>query len=183
MNRASKHAERTSAARVSKGVWGILAILLLAVWLPTFSFVAWRTWRESRADVLQRVDLNAGHNFIFDVTKLNPQEALWFTYPVDSERVRLAVQKDSAGKIRTVVASCKACYSFRNTHKFKDGELVCGRCRHVMRLGEPDEELTPAKGCVAVPVPSSTDGRLLTVRATDMEKQIRDIQLTNPSRK
>ena len=178
MHGESKHARNNSPVKVGRGVWILLAIFVLAVWVPAFSYIGWRIWRENRADVLPRIDVSSGHNFMYDLKRLGIHEAVWFTYPVGSERYRLALQKDSSGKIRSVVASCKACYSFRNAHEFKNGQLMCGRCRHAMRLGDPDEKITPAKGCVAVPVPFSTDDRMLTVRAADIEERLRDVQST-----
>lgn len=176
MHVRSKHVAYNSSAKVTKRVWILLAALVLGVWVPTFSYMAWRSWRDNRPDVLSRIDLASGHNFIYDVGRLKPQQAVWFTYPVGSGRVRLALQEDASGRIRAVVASCKACYSFRNAHEFKNGQFICGRCRHAMRLGDPNEKLTPAKGCVAVPVPFSAENKLLTVLAADMEEHLRDLQ-------
>ncbi len=175
MHVRSKHVQYSSSAKVTRGVWILLAALVL-VWGPVLSYMAWQTWRDSRPDVLPRTDLSSEHNFIYDPERLKPQGAVWFTYPVGSERARFAVQKDSSGTIRAVIGSCMACYSFRKAHEFKDGQLVCGRCKHTMRLGDPNEKLTPAKGCVAVPVPFSTADKLLTVRATDMESSLRNLQ-------
>lgn len=172
----SKHVAHSSSPRVTRGVWMILAALVLGVWLPALSYMTWRSWRENRPDVLPRIDLNAGHNFIYDLTRLAPSQSVWFTYPLDSERIRLALQKDSSGSIRTVVASCTACYSFRKEHEFKEGQLMCGRCRHAMRLGDQNEKLIPAKGCVAVPVAFSVDKQLLTVQASDIEKRLRELE-------
>lgn len=176
MHVGSKHVKYSNPARITKGVWILLAALVLGVWVPTLSYMAWRSWRDSRADVLPRIDVSSGHNFIYDLNRLGPQQAVWFTYPVGSERVRLALQRDSSGRIRTVVASCTACYSFRKEHEFKNGQLMCARCRHAMRMGDPDEKLTPAKGCVAVPVPFSNERGLLTVRAKEIEDRIRNLQ-------
>ena len=172
----SKHVTYSNSAKVTRGVWVLIGALVLGVWVPTLSYVGWRTWRENRADVLLRFDLASGHNFIHDLGRLKSQQAVWFTYPVGSEHARFVLQRDSSGTIRTAVASCSACYSFRKGHEFKDGQFMCARCRHAMRLGDPNEKLTPAKGCVAVPVPFSTDGKLLTVRAADMEERMRDLQ-------
>ena len=144
--------------------------------MPTFAYMGWRSWSDNKPDKVLRIDLASGHNFIYDLGRLASSEAVWFTYPVGPERIRFAVQRDSSGRIRTVVASCTTCYSFRDGHEFKKGELICARCKHVMRLGDQGEKLTPAKGCVAVPVPFSMNGRLLTVHAADMEERLQDLQ-------
>lgn len=182
MHVGSKHVKYGSSVRVAKGVWILLAMLVLGVWVPALSFGIWRIWSDSKPDVLPRIDLNSGHDFIYDVERLKPQQAVWFTYPVGSERVRLVLQRDSSGRIRTVVGSCTACYSFRDGHEFRNGQLMCARCRNAMRLGDQNETLTPAKGCIAVPVPFLADGRLLTVRAADMEERLRDLQSNRTDR-
>lgn len=176
MHVRSKHVADSSSAGATRGVWILLAALVLGVWLPALSYMAWRSWRDNRPDVLPRIDLTAGHNFVYDLRRLTANQTVWFTYPFSSERIRLALQKDSSGAIRTVVASCTACYSSRKEHEFRNGQLICGRCRHAMRLGDASEELTPAKGCVAVPVPFSADKRLLTVRAPEIEGRLRALE-------
>ena len=174
-----KHVAYGSSTKVTKGVWVLLAALVLGVWVPTFAYMGWRSWRDNRPDAFSRIDLASGHNFIYDVEKLAFPEAVWFTYPVGSERIRFALQRDASGTMRTVVASCMACYSLRDGHEFKNGQLICARCKHAMRLGDQGEELTPAKGCVAVPVPFSVNDKLLTVRAADMEEHLQNFQPTS----
>lgn len=183
MHSGTKHGKNAKSSKVARGVWIFVAVLLLAIWVPTFSYIGWRSWRENRPDVIPRIDLSAGHGLIYDLAQVKIGDALWFTYPVGSERIGLALQKNSSGTIRVVFASCMACYPHRREHKFKGGQLICGRCRHAMRLGDQEEELTAAKGCVAVPVPFSADKRLLAVRASDIEERFRELQWNNnPSR-
>jgi len=172
----SKHVPYSSSAKVTRGVWVLIAALVLGVWVPTLSYMGWRTWRDSRPDVLPCIDLASGQNFSYNVERLKPQQAALFTYPAGSERVRFVLRRDSSGTIRTVVGSCIACYSSRQGHEFKDGQFICFRCRHAMRLGDQNEKLTAAKGCVAIPVPFSAEGGLVTVRAADMEERLRDPQ-------
>lgn len=177
-----KHAAHPRSPTVWKGVWKLLAVLVLGVWLPALSYMVWRSDRDNRPDVLHRVDLDAGSDFVYEIKRLASNQTLWFTYPFGSDRIRLVLQKDSFGTVRTVVASCTACYSFRHEHEFKKGQLICGKCRSAMRLGDPNEEMTPAKSCVAVPVPFSADKQWLTVRALDVEGRMRQLQTSlNPS--
>ena len=176
MHSTRNRGKLSGSAKAAKGVWILLAAIVLGVWVPGLSFGIWRMWRDNQPDVLPRVDLDPGHNLVYDLERLKPQQAVWFTYPASSERIRFALQRDLTGTIRTVVASCMACYAYRDHHEFKRGQLMCARCRHPMRLGDPNEKLTSAKGCVAVPVPFSVDGRLLTVRAADIEETLRELQ-------
>lgn len=70
-----------------------------------------------------------------------------------------------------------AYYSFRHKHEFKRGQLICGRCRHTMRLGAQGEKMMPANRCVAaVTVSFSADKQLLTVRASDVEERLRELE-------
>lgn len=171
-----KLGKKGSTRRVTRNTWIILLGLVLGLWVPALSYLAWRSWRDAQPDVLSQVDLSSGHNFVYDLRRLSRDEAIWFTYPVGSERVRFVLHKDSSGKIRTAVASCTACYPFKDGNQWKKGHVWCARCRMAMRVGDPNEKLTPAKGCVAVPVPFSADNGLLTVRATDIEEIVRDLQ-------
>lgn len=182
MSLQPKPAKPSSAAKAAKGVWLFVVLPLVVLWLPIALYVGWESWRENRVDVLPQIDLKTGHDLIYDLANLKAP-AIWVTYPNGSERVRLALQKDSTGIVRAVFASCRACYSYRKQHEFRNGQLTCGRCQHSMRFGDPNEKLTSAKGCVAVPVPFSTDGRLLTVRATDIEAHLPDLQAATTSPK
>lgn len=168
------------SAKAAKGAWILLAAIVLGVWVPGLSYGIWRMWRDNKPDVMPRVDLEPGHNLVYELERLRPQQAVWFTYPTGSERIRFALQRDLKGTIRTVVASCMVCYAYRDHHEFKKGQLMCARCRHPMRLGDPNETLTSAKGCVAVPVPFSVHGQLLAVRTIDMEETLRELQPTKP---
>ena len=165
-----------STRRVTRNTWILLLGFLLGLWVPALSYMAWRSWRDAQPDVLPQVDLGSGHNFVYDLRQLDPDKAIWFTYPVGPERIRFVLHKDSSSKVRAAVASCTACYPFKNGNQWKKGRVMCARCRMGMRVGDPNEKLTPAKGCVAVPVPFFVDNGLLTVRAKDIEAVVRDLQ-------
>lgn len=182
MHTRVKHAENSTSGNGASRVWILLLALVLGVWVPPLSYWAWQSWRDNQTDVLPSIDLALGHDFIYDQGQLKPGQAVWFTYPVGPERVRFALQRDSAGTVRTVVASCTVCYSSREGEEFKNGRLICARCREAMRLGDQGEKMTLAKGCVAVPVPFSADGKLLTVQAADMEERLRDLNKTSASK-
>lgn len=175
MQTRSKHGAYGSSVRAARGVWIIIAAYALMALLPIL-FIVWRGWPTRRSDVLPRIDLNTGHDFIYDLTQLAPNQTVLFTYPFGSENIRLALQKDSSGTIRTVVASCAACYSSRDQNEFRNGQLMCARCRQAMRFGDPDEKTTGAKSCVAVPVPFLASKQLLAVRASVIEQRVHELQ-------
>lgn len=152
-------------SRQSWRVWALIAGVLLVVWGTAAGFAFWSERKASASDNLPAIVLEAGENFVYDLARLESGQTRFFTYPTSSsERSRLLVQRDSDGEIRTAFASCIACYAFRGEHKLKQGQFMCGRCQHSMRLGDQKERLTPDKGCVAVPVPFSVENNKVVVR-------------------
>jgi uncharacterized membrane protein len=146
-------------------VWAIIVGVLLAVWGTAAGFAFWSLRKASASDNLPAIVLEAGENFVYDLAQLQPGQTRFFTYPTSpSERSRLLVQRDSDGVTRTAFASCTTCYAFRAEHKLHQGQFMCGRCQHSMRLGDQNERLTPDKGCVAVPVPFSVEENKVVVR-------------------
>jgi uncharacterized membrane protein len=140
--------------------------VLLAVWGTAAGFAFWSLRKASASDNLPAIVLEAGEKFVYDLAHLQPGQTRFFTYPTSaSERSRLLVQRDSDGVIRAAFASCTACYAFRAEHKLHQGQFMCGRCQHSMRLGDQNERLTPDKGCVAVPVPFSVEQNKVVVRS------------------
>lgn len=139
------------------------------VWGGAAGFVWWSVRRASASDHLPAIDLQAGQDFVYDLSKIDPGQSRFFSYPVSSsERSKLLVNRDSDGIVRVVFATCTTCYSFRAQHHLKEGQFICGQCQTAMRIGDQKERVTPEKGCVAVPVPFSVETNKLTVRAEEI---------------
>ena len=163
LGRRRKRVEALS--RQSWRVWAINAGALLAVWGTAAGFAFWSVRKASASDNLPAIALQVGEKFVYDLARLKSGQTRFFTYPTSSsERSRLLVQRDSNGVIRTAFASCTACYAFRGEHKLNQGQFMCGRCRHSMRLGDQNERLTADKGCVGVPVTFSVVDNKVIVR-------------------
>ena len=174
LGRRRKRVEALS--RQSWRVWAIIAGALLAVWGTAAWFAISQERKERASDNLPEIVLQAGENFVYDLARLESGQTRFFTYPASSsERSRLLVQRDSNGQIRTAVASCIACYAFRGEHKLKQGQLMCGRCQHSMRVGDQNERLAPDNECVAVPVPFSVENNKVVVRPDAIAKGLETV--------
>ena len=146
-------------------VWGLIAGFLLAVWGIAAWFGISQDRKERASDNLPEIVLQAREIFVYDLSQLQPGQTRFFSYLAGpSERSRLLVQRDSDGVIRTALASCTSCYSYRHEHKLIKGRLICGKCQSAMRIGDQKERLTPDKGCVAVPVTFSVADNKVSVR-------------------
>ncbi len=169
LGRKRKRVEALS--RQSWRVWAIIAGTLLAVWRTAAGFAFWSERKASASDNLPAIALEAGENFVYDLARLESGQTRFFTYPASSsERSKLLVQRDYNGELRAAFASCIACYAFRGEHKLKQGQFMCGRCQHSMRIGDQNERLSPDKGCVAVPVPFSVENNKVVVRHDGIAK-------------
>lgn len=168
---------REASAQVRK----FILIGLSIIYVPVLAFVGWRLWSERVPADLPEIGLVQGQNLLLAAASLRPRQAMWFTYPTSSDRLRLVVQRDEAWRIRVAYGTCKMCYTARATHEWISGQLICGRCRQVMRLADPGEEITPAKGCIAVPVPFRSEGGKIVVQAKDIERHLEDLQSVRTS--
>ena len=146
-------------------VWGLIVGVLAAVWGAAAWVEISQEKKERASDNYPEIVLEAGQNFVYDLARLQSGQTRFFTYPTSSQaRSRLLVQRDSDGAIRTAFASCIACYSHRREHKLSKGNLICGKCRSAMRIGDQNERLTLDKGCVGVPVAFSVVDNKVIVR-------------------
>lgn len=179
LGRRRKRVEALS--RQSWRVWAIIAGALVAVWGTAAGFAFWSERKASASDSLPAIVLRAGENFVYDLARLESGQTRFFTYPASSsERSKLLVQRDSNGELRAAFASCIACYAFRGEHKLKQGQFMCGRCQHSMRIGDQNERLAPGKECVAVPVPFSVENNKVVVRPDAIAAGLRTFSTSAP---
>jgi uncharacterized membrane protein len=151
--------------------FGILALVCGAV----AAYAIYESARATASDRLPAIALQAGKDFVYPLQDLKSRESRILTYPVNSERVKVLVQRDSNGVVRVAFASCIACYRFRSDHYLKGGRLICGRCQHAMRIGDRHERMTPDKGCVAVPMPFSIKNGQILVRGNEISQQAKNL--------
>lgn len=173
---------KASSRKATREVWTLLIAVMVALWLPALGVVLWRTWRESRVEVLSEIEIKLGHDLVYNTEQLKSATAIWFTYPIGSDRERFLLQRDSSGEVHAAVASCPACYSSRKGNTFRDGALYCDKCRQFMRMANPNENLSAVRECVAVPVPFSRDGKVITIHASDMENVLKKLETATPNR-
>jgi hypothetical protein len=73
------------------------------------------------------------------VVQLKTNQLFLFRYRIDpSTAASVAVQRGSDGIIRAALALCRSCAESRNYEL--SGKVVCGHCRHVMKMPDPTTE-------------------------------------------
>jgi len=153
-------------SRKSWGAWALLAGLLLLVWGGAAGYGYWSFRKLTASDHLPEIALQANNDLVYDLSKLEPGQSRFFTYPTSSsDRSKVLVNRDSDGIVRAAFATCTTCYSFRGQHHLKEGQFMCGQCQTAMRIGDRNERMTADKSCVAVPVPFSVESNKVVVRA------------------
>ncbi len=128
--------------------WSVLAavtaLALLTLW---FSF----TGTEAR-------ELQAGSDLVLPLAQLKTNKLFLFRYRIDPSSVGpVAVQRGSDGIIRAALASCRSCSRSRSFES--SGKLICGHCRHVMKMPDPGTQPDEKKpGCVLPSLGYSMEG-------------------------
>lgn len=151
-------------------VWGAILGMLALMWGGFAWFTISEMLRASASDNQSPTVLSKSMDIRYPLEQLRPRDTRLFTYPIGPESVRLLLQRDEEGVIRAAFMSCRACYSHRADHHLDKGQLICGRCRHSMRIGDPNEELTARKGCVAVPIRFAVAQGEVLVEAQQIER-------------
>lgn len=159
------------SARIQRRVGIGLGALLLMLWLPGATYSSWKMWRERERVDLPSVNVAQGADLVLDESSLGLRQAVWATFPPTDERIKVLVQRDESGRIRAVIASCKSCYAWRDEHQWSNGKLICGRCKQVMRLGDPGERVQGGRCVAESPRFNSQSGRML-IRAGDIARQV-----------
>lgn len=115
----------------------VLGLALLALW---FSLVEGRGWPE----------LKEGSDLVLPLAKLKTNKLFLFRYRIDSSTlVPVAVQKGPDGTIRAAFTACRPC--FRSGSYEWSGKVMCGHCRHVMKMPDPVKESDVKKSGCALP--------------------------------
>ncbi len=120
--------------------WSVLAAIftlaLLTLWVSL-------TETEPR-------ELQAGSDLVLSLAQLKANKLFLFRYHIDpSTTASVAVQKGSDGIIRAALASCRSCSKSRNYEW--SGKLICGHCRHVMKMPDRTTEPDAKKPGCALP--------------------------------
>jgi uncharacterized membrane protein len=134
--------------------WGVLvAISTLAL------LTLWVSLKETEPRELQ-----AGSDLALPLAQLKTNKLFLFRYRIDpSTAAPVAVQRGSDGIIRAALASCRNCSRSRNYEL--SGKVVCGHCRHVMKMPDPKTEPDVKKpGCALPSLGYSIEGDRVLVR-------------------
>ena len=129
----------------------VFGLALLALW---FSYVEGRGWPE----------LSEGSDLVLPLAQLKANKLFLFRYRIDaSTTAPVAVQRGSDGIIRAALASCRSCSKSQSLEW--SGKVVCGHCRHVMKMPDPGTEPDEKKpGCVLPSLGYSIVGDRFLVR-------------------
>ncbi len=141
--------------------WSVLAgVFALAV------VTLWATFTETRPR-----DLEAGSDVVLPLAKLKTNRLFLFRYHIDgSNLVPVALQKGPDGMIRAAFATCRRCFTSRNYES--SGQLVCGHCRHVMRMPDPRTNSGAQKsGCALPSLEYAVESGRVFVRAATIESE------------
>ena len=115
----------------------VLGLGLLTLW---FSRVGERGWPE----------LKEGSDLVVPLVNLNANKLFLFRYRLDaSTAVAVAVERGSEGIIRSAIAARHSCSKSRIYGL--PGRVVCGPCRHVMKMPDPTTEPDGKKPGCALP--------------------------------
>lgn len=117
-----KALQRTGGDRIVRWLVfaGVFALAGLTLWVSV---------RDERGPPT----LNAGSDFTLPLKRLKANKLFLFRYQIDpSTTTPVAVQKGSDGIIRAALASCRACARSQNYEL--SGHLICGHCRHSMKM-------------------------------------------------
>jgi uncharacterized membrane protein len=119
----------------------------------------WTSFKET-----EPLELQAGSDLVLPLAQLKTNKLFLFRYRIDpSTAASVAVQRGSDGIIRAALASCRSCFQSRNYEW--SGKLVCGHCRHVMKMPDPVQEPDEKKfGCALTALDYALAGGSLSVR-------------------
>ncbi len=141
----------------------------------------WSSFTESRAR-----ELESGSDLVLPLANLKANKLLLFRYRIDAfTTTPVAVQRGSDGIFRAALASCRSC---SKSQSFEwSGKVVCGHCRHVMKMPDQGTEPDVKKPGCALPSLSYSivDDRFLVrgeMIKTEFLRQFRPGNEGQPSR-
>lgn len=124
-------------------------------------------------------ELAAGSDLVLPVAKLKTNKLFLFRYHLDSSVVvPLAVERVPDGTIRVAFAACRPC--LKSGSYESSGKVICGHCRHVMKLPGPGGEMPTGKNCALPKVEYAVEGNRLLVQATTIQSEFGRQFVTQP---
>jgi hypothetical protein len=139
-----------------RSVLGLVGVVALAA--------GWAAVQEER----ERAVVPAGSDIRLPLRNLKAGKFRLVEYSADgSTTVPVAVERADDKVVRVALGLCRNCW--RSTPYAWSGKLMCGRCRHVMKLPDPKIAAEEKQGgCALTEVPYSVAGDELVVRGENV---------------
>lgn len=115
--------------------------------------------------------LEAGSDLVVPLAKLKTNKLFLFRYRIDSSTlVPVAVQSGPDGMIHAAFAACHPCMK-SGSYEWS-GKVMCGHCRHVMKMPGPGTE-TPAtkSGCGLPKLEYTVEANSVSVRGATIKDE------------
>lgn len=110
---------------------------------------------------------NEGGFVRIPVDAMESGKARFFSYPAAGKIVTFFVMKGADGSIRTAYDACMACNHAKLGYRQEGNLLVCNNCGMGFR---PEDIGKRTGGCSPIPVDKSLDGRMVVLKAQDLER-------------
>jgi hypothetical protein len=104
------------------------------------------------------------------VDGLENGKARFFSYTSGSRIVTFFVMKAADGGIRTAYDACMACNHAKLGYRQEGGALICNNCGMGFK---PEDIGARTGGCSPIPVDKSIDGKMVVLKAQDLEQGAR----------
>ena len=115
--------------------------------------------------------LPAGSDLVLPSAKLKANQLSLFRYHIDASTwVPLVVRKTADGSIGAAFGACRPC--FKSGSYEWSGQLMCGHCRHVMKMADAKTEPNPKKSsCVLPRLDYTLEGDRVIVRGATIQSE------------
>lgn len=115
-------------------------------------------------------ELAAGSDLVLPIAKLKANKLFLFRYHLNSSTVvPLAVERVPDGTIRVAFGACRPC--LKSGGYESSGKVMCGHCRHVMKLPGPGSEVPTGKNCALPKLEYAVEESQIVVRAATIQSE------------
>jgi uncharacterized membrane protein len=104
------------------------------------------------------------------LSALQGDAASYFVYHANGMDIKFFVLKASDGTVRVALDACQACYHAKLGYRQNGDTLVCNNCG----MGFKSTDVGHVTGgCSPIPLRNSQDGKMLVVKAKDLEEGVK----------
>jgi hypothetical protein len=108
-----------------------------------------------------------GGNVSVPLSALEDDKAHFFSFVSGGKTITFFVMKAADGSIRTAFDACMACNHAKLGYRPEGGLVVCNNCGMGFKPAEIGVE---TGGCNPIPVNKSVDGRMIVLKAKDLDE-------------